>query len=147
MAKPRPYVAPAEIILTGEGPSQAQLIFITAEASSKPASELLHKMIEAMGLKKTDVLIAHFDEGGSLKMSELQPQIIVALGETISRLLLASSATIADLRGIFKPFKGAKLIATFHPEDLLKKPDLKKSVWADLQNVAKELGISIPSRK
>jgi hypothetical protein len=152
MAKPRvrPLTESTSQPLTfvGEGNSESKLVFIIAEASSKPAQDLLHKMIEAMGLKKDDVLIAHLENSPqALKLENLQPSVIVALGESIAQNLLATNAPISELRGVFRPFQKAKLIATFHPEDMIKKPELKKTVWADLQNVAKELGIAIPQRK
>jgi uracil-DNA glycosylase len=128
MAKPRPHQAPAEILISGEGDPQAKLVFITAKPSEKAASELLHKMIEAMGLKPSEVFIAHLSETGTTKLGDLPAQIIVGLGD----LNLNTSA---------------KFVTTFHPKDLIQKPELKKQVWAVLQNVAKELGISIPSRK
>jgi uracil-DNA glycosylase len=154
MAKTRVRGAPEasdDLAFVGEGDPQAKLVFVTKEAFvDKSASDLLHKMIEAMGLKKADVLIAHITEPhspGALKFESINAQIVVSLGEKISQSLLESGSSISDLRGVFRSFRGRKLIATFHPEDLLKNPELKKSVWTDLQNVAKELGISVPSRK
>jgi uracil-DNA glycosylase len=131
MAKPRPHFAPAEIVISGEGDPQAKLVFLTAKPSEKAANDLLHKMIEAMGLKTSEVFVAHLSETGPLKLGNLPTQIVIALGNDFH-------VTAA---------KNAKLVTTFHPEDLIQKPELKKQVWAILQNVAKELGIAIPSRK
>jgi hypothetical protein len=150
MAKPRIREVSeqsGELAIAGDGNPLAKLVFISSQASEKAETDLLHKMIEAMGLKKDEVLIAHLSETITPGLENIQPQIWVALGETIAQTLLATSSPVAELRGLFKPFKGAKLIATFHPADMIKKPDLKKSVWADLQNVAKELGITLPTRK
>jgi len=51
------------------------------------------------------------------------------------------------MRGSFIPYRGAKLIATYHPAYLLRNPPEKRKVWEDMQKVRDELGLEESGRK
>jgi DNA polymerase len=45
------------------------------------------------------------------------------------------------------PWRGSKLIVTYHPAFLLRDPRQKKEAWADLQIAMRELGLKAPARE
>jgi len=50
------------------------------------------------------------------------------------------------LRGQWHEFRGIRLMPTFHPAYLLRNPADKRLVWADIQEVMRELGMPLPKR-
>ena len=65
--------------------------------------------------------------------------MIVALGKFAAQCLLRSDAPISKLRGAWQTYEGIPLMPTFHPAFLLRTPSAKREVWADLQEVMREL--------
>ena len=74
----------------------------------------------------------------------VKPRVIVALGATAAKNLLAMNDSMANLRGRWYDFRGTKLIVTYHPAYLLRDPRQKKETWKDLQMVMKFLGLKPP---
>lgn len=163
-------------IVFGEGNPHAQLVFIgegpgeQEDLQGRPfvgkAGQLLDRMIAAIGLAREQVYIANVvkcrppgnrnpepDEIQACspflyrQLELLRPQVIVALGKFAAQTLLQTDEGITRLRGHFRPYRGAKLMPTFHPSYLLRNPGAKKEAWHDLQLVAQELGIEIPRAK
>jgi uracil-DNA glycosylase family 4 len=153
----------AELVFVGEGPGEQE------DIQGRPfvgrAGELLDKMIEAMGLKREQVYIANVvkcrppgnrnpepDEIASCspflerQLDIIRPKVVVALGKFAAQTLLQTDMPISKMRGHFKTYRGAKLMPTFHPAYLLRNPDSKREAWSDLQTVARELGIALPSK-
>lgn len=151
----------ARILFIGEGPGEQE------DLQGRPfvgrAGQLLTKMIEAMGLKRQDVYIANVvkcrppdnrypepDEVSTCspflfrQVGLLKPEIIVTLGKCATQSVLGQEIIISKVRGKIMPFKGSKLIPTFHPSYLLRNPAAKKEVWQDLKLVLKELGLPVP---
>lgn len=163
-------------VVVGEGNPKARLMFV-GEAPGEDedvqgvpfigrAGELLIKMIEAMGLKRSDVYIANVvkcrppenrnpetDEIATCspylqkQIDLIQPEVIVALGKFASQTLLGTETRISDLRGTFHTYRGRKLMPTFHPAYLLRNPSSKKEAWEDLKKVATTLGLKLPKAK
>ena len=125
---------------TGMGDPQAQLVFVSAGTESQEGDALLTKMIEAMGFKREQVYLCNAES-----LDATHPKIIVALGETAAQKLLETQAPLSDLRGKLYPRGEARVMPTFHPSDLLLNPGFKREAWQDLQQVARELGMVIPS--
>jgi uracil-DNA glycosylase len=117
-------------------------------------------MIAAMGLKRSDVYIANVvkcrppqnrtpekDECDTCspflmrQIEVIRPKVIVALGAVAAKNLLAVNESMANLRGRWYDFKGARLVVTYHPAYLLRDPRQKKEAWKDLQMVMKYLGL------
>jgi uracil-DNA glycosylase len=129
----------------------SKLIFV-GDAIQGQASQLLDRMIEAMGVQRANVSIVAPEAAAALELNE--PSIIVALGEKALRSLLQAESSVAPLlnesfdglRSRFHAYRGSQLISVFHPSELIKSPQLKKDVWTDLQKVVKEMGIAIPKR-
>jgi uracil-DNA glycosylase len=151
----------AQLVFAGEGPGEQE------DLQGRPfvgrAGQLLDKMIEAIGLKRSDVFICNVvkcrppgnrnpepDEIEACspflqaQLDLLRPKVVVALGKFAAQTLLGTEERISSLRGRFHPYRGAKLMPTFHPAYLLRNPASKREAWADFKLVAKELGLALP---
>jgi uracil-DNA glycosylase len=165
----------AELMFVGEGPGADE------DAQGEPfvgrAGQLLNNMIKAMGLQREDVYIANVvkcrppgnrmpepDECETCspflmrQIAAIKPRVVVALGATAAKNLLAMNSSLGELRGRFYDFKpagirstdsawpGARLAVTYHPAYLLRDPRQKGEAWKDLQMVMKYLGIEPPKK-
>jgi DNA polymerase len=149
-------------IVFGAGDPHARLMFI-GEAPGRDediqgipfvgrAGQLLTKMIEAMGFTREQVYIANLikcrppenrnpepDEIASCEpfllrqVERINPVVIVALGKFAAQTLLQTGEPISRIRGRVYQYRGAHLVATFHPAYLLRSPDQKKEAWQDLK--------------
>jgi len=164
----------ADLMFVGEGPGADE------DEQGKPfvgrAGQLLNNMIKAMGITREQVYIANIVKcrppGNRTPEREecetcspflmrqiavVKPKVIVALGATAAKTLLAMNSSMAQLRGRFYDFKPAgvrsddpnwtacKLAVTYHPAFLLRDPRQKGEAWKDLQMVMKELGLKPPA--
>jgi uracil-DNA glycosylase len=147
-----------------EGNRKARLMFVgeapgaDEDAQARPfvgrAGQLLTKIIEAIGLKREEVLIGNVNrcrppgnraptaEEASMckpylerEIAVVQPEVIVVLGNTAMKNLLDTREGITRLRGIFQNYKGIKVMPTFHPAYLLRDPSKKRETWEDLKKV------------
>ena len=162
----------AELMFVGEGPGADEdeqgLPFVGR------AGQLLNNMIAAIGLRREDVYIANIvkcrppgnrtperDECETCmpflmrQIAAIRPRVIVALGATAAKNLLAINSPMAELRGRWYDFRvnvnsqgrpdpngrTVKLAVTYHPAFLLRDPRQKKETWKDLQMVMKFLGL------
>ncbi|HYB62537.1 MAG TPA: uracil-DNA glycosylase, partial [Methylomirabilota bacterium] len=57
--------------------------------------------------------------------------------------LLATHKSISQYRGQWFDYRGARMIATYHPAYLLRNPAAKADVWVDLKKVMVELGLPL----
>ncbi len=167
----------ADLMFVGEGPGADEdeqgLPFVGR------AGQLLNNMIGAMGLRREDVYIANVvkcrppgnrtperDECETClpfllrQVAAIRPKVIVALGATAAKNLLAINSPMAELRGRWYDFRvnvnsqgcpdangpTVKLAVTYHPAFLLRDPRQKKETWKDLQMVMKYLGLKPPSK-
>lgn len=164
----------AELMFIGEGPGADE------DAQGEPfvgrAGQLLNNMIKAMGLRREHVYIANVvkcrppgnrqpepDECDTCspflmrQIAVIKPKVVVALGATAAKNLLAMNSSLGELRGRFYDFKpagalsdpswpGARLAVTYHPAYLLRDPRQKGEAWKDLQMVMKYLGIEPPKK-
>jgi uracil-DNA glycosylase len=76
----------------------------------------------------------------------VRPKVIVGLGSFAVQALLKVKTPISKLRGTWHEVRGVRLMPTFHPAYLLRNPAEKRLVWADIQEVMKALGRTIPNR-
>jgi len=147
-----------------EGNRKARLMFVgeapgaDEDAQARPfvgrAGQLLTKIIEAIGMKREEVLIGNVnrcrppgnrapmpDEASTCKpfllreIAVVQPEVIVVLGNTAMKNLLDTREGITRLRGNFQDYKGIKVMPTFHPAYLLRDPSKKRETWEDLKKV------------
>lgn len=165
--------AAARLVFVGEGPGFEEdkqgLAFVGA------AGQLLTKMIVAMGTSRDEVYICNVvkcrppenrtpqaDEILACspylheQLATIRPEIIVALGAPAAKTLLNTADSIGKLRGRFHEYRGEGLLGeglsirvmpTYHPAYLLRTPEDKVKVWADLQMVMAELGLKQPQAK
>jgi uracil-DNA glycosylase len=147
-----------------EGNRKARLMFVgeapgaDEDIQSRPfvgrAGQLLTKIIEAIGLKREEVLIGNvnrcrppgnrpptFEEASMCKpflereIAIVQPDVIVTLGNTALQNLVGAKQGITKLRGKFLDYKGINVMPTFHPAYLLRDPSKKRETWEDLKKV------------
>jgi uracil-DNA glycosylase family 4 len=165
----------AELMFVGEGPGADE------DTKGEPfvgrAGQLLNNMIKAMGIEREQVYIANIvkcrppgnrqperEECETCspflmrQIAVVKPKVIVALGATAAKTLLAMNSSMMQLRGRFYDFKpagirgndpnwdGCKLAVTYHPAFLLRDPRQKGETWKDLQMVMKELGMKPPPK-
>jgi DNA polymerase len=165
----------AELMFIGEGPGADE------DEKGEPfvgrAGQLLNNMIKAMGIEREQVYIANIvkcrppgnrqperEECATCspflmrQIAVVTPKVIVALGATAAKTLLAMNSSMLQLRGRFYEFRpsgvphsdsgwdGCKLAVTYHPAFLLRDPRQKGEAWKDLQMVMKELGMKGPAK-
>ncbi|MGH9715504.1 MAG: uracil-DNA glycosylase [Candidatus Acidiferrales bacterium] len=154
----------AELVFVGEGPGRDE------DEQGEPfvgrAGKLLTQMIEAMSLRRQDVYICNVvkcrppenrlpenDEIATCspflirQLDVIRPKVICCLGACSAKTLLNTNQGISRFRGEWFDFRGAKLIATYHPAYLLRNPAAKAEVWKDLQKVMAVLGLEAKRRK
>ena len=152
----------ARLMFVGEAPGADE------DAQGRPfvgrAGQLLTKIIEAIGMKREDVLIGNVNrcrppgnrqptlEEAAIcrpflfrEISAVQPDVIVVMGNTALQNLLEIRGGITRVRGEFRDFRGIKVMPTFHPAYLLRDPSKKREVWEDLKKVRNYLD-SLPPR-
>jgi DNA polymerase len=142
----------ADLMFVGEAPGADE--DIQGEPFVGRAGQLLTKIIEAIGLQRSDVYIANVikcrppgnrnPEPDEVEQCEpflfrqvdmIKPKVIVALGKFAAQSLLKTSDPITRLRGREYRFRSATLIPTFHPAYLLRNPSSKREVWEDMKKV------------
>jgi DNA polymerase len=131
-----------------------------------PAGQLLNKIIGACGLRREEVYIcniikcrppgnrtplpheaAHCREYLETQLELIEPRYICALGACAAQNLLGTTVSIGRLRGQFQKYKNIPVLCTYHPAYLLRSPDKKRDVWADMQLLMREMGRTIPPTK
>jgi uracil-DNA glycosylase len=154
----------AELVFVGEGPGHDE--DVQGEPFVGRAGKLLTQMIEAMGLQRSDVYICNvvkcrppenrLPERDEIEicspfllrqLAAIQPKVICCLGACSAQTLLQTNQGISRFRGEWFDFRGAKLIATYHPAYLLRNPNAKAEVWKDLQKVMSVLGLKPKPRR
>ena len=153
-------------VVFGEGPPDAKLVFV-GEAPGRDedlmglpfvgrAGQLLTKIIESIGFKRSDVYIVNVlkcrppenrnpmpDEIIACKkyllrqIKIINPKVICPLGKFSSQLLLGTDKPISQIRGKVHDYGNAKIVPTFHPAYLLRNPVEKRLVWEDMKSIKK----------
>ena len=157
--------AGAELCFVGEAPGEDEdrqgLPFVGA------AGQLLNKIIEACGMKRSEVYIMNVlrcrpprnrtplpNEAANCRgffdrqIELVGPKFICALGGCAASNLLGTTLSIGKLRGRFHDYHGIPVMVTYHPAYLLphRNPAAKREVWQDMQMLLKKMGREIPPR-
>jgi uracil-DNA glycosylase len=174
-----------ETMVFAEGNSQADLVFVGEAPGEQeerlgrpfvgPAGDLLAKMIQAMGLQRSDVYISNIckfrpslpnQKSANRKptalemksclpyvmeeMEIIQPKVIVALGATAAEGLLGMSAVaVSRVRLEDHIWRGIPVVVTYHPSYLLRNEALseKRKCWEDLLKAMRLLGMPISDKQ
>ena len=156
----------AGIVFIGEGPGENE------DLQGRPfvgrAGEMLNKWIAAMGLRREDVYIANIvkcrppnnrepapDEVATCtpylqrQLEIIRPKVIVTLGlPSLKHMTGDAKLAMGRSRGIWREWRGIKLMPTFHPAYILRNytDETRAAVWSDLKMVMAELGMPVPKR-
>jgi DNA polymerase len=148
----------ADLMLIGEAPGADE------DRQGEPfvgrAGQLLNEMLRAMGFAREQVFIAnvlkcrppnnrdpHVDEAArcepylARQVALTAPKLIISLGRVSAHHLLKTDTPVGRLRGRILAFgeQQIPLLVTYHPAYLLRSPEQKSNVWADLQLALKTL--------
>jgi uracil-DNA glycosylase len=162
----------AELMFVGEAPGADE--DLQGEPFVGRAGELLTKIIQAMGFRRSEVYIANvlkcrpdLPPGTSgnrpptpeemetclpylrRQIELIKPKVMVALGGVAMRGLFGKSEPMKNLRGRWHQFGLIPVMATFHPSYLLRNqaPTEKRKVWEDMLQVLARLGHPITERQ
>ncbi len=142
----------AKLMLVGEGPGRDE--DLQGEPFVGRSGQLLTKMIEAMGIPRSEVYIANivkcrppdnrYPEPEEVEtcipflfkqIEAVGPQVIITLGNLATQTLLKTKVGIMTLHGNFQDLNGIRVMPTYHPAFLLRNPNMKKPCWEDLKKV------------
>ena len=152
----------SKIMLIGEAPGAEE------DKLGKPfvgaAGQLLNKMLAAINLDRNSVYITNIvpwrpPNNRAPNTEEIlqclpfiqkhieiiQPSILVLLGGTATKAILATTLGITKLRGKWHEYNSLIIkepiptMAMYHPAFLLRSPGHKKEAWEDLQKIQKKL--------
>lgn len=155
--------AEADILFIGEAPGADE------DAQGEPfvgrAGQVLTRIINAMGLERSDVYIGNILKcrppgNRNPRPSEvfhclsylreqvriIEPKVIVCLGGVAAKTLLQINMPVGRMRGSWLDYEGIPVLVTFHPAYLLRNPAGKTTVWEDMKMVLHKLGLPIPER-
>jgi uracil-DNA glycosylase family 4 len=144
----------ARLMFVGEAPGADE--DIQGEPFVGRAGQLLTKIIESIGLQRSDVYIANVIKcrppGNrnpepvevatcspflQRQIDAIRPKVIVALGTFAAQMLLQTKTPISRLRGhVHESRDGIKVIPTFHPSFLLRNQQnraMYRDVWEDMK--------------
>lgn len=132
----------ASAALAGEiAPSP--LCVVIEDSLEGAAQDLLFKMLGAMGLRPESVFITPAVANLEAEIAARRPRALLALGTAAGEVLLQGAAPLSQfvnhprLHG--EDGQPLPVMTTVSLKDLLAKPALKKSAWADLQLVMPRL--------
>jgi uracil-DNA glycosylase len=147
----------------GEGPLDAAVLFVgegpgaEEDRTGRPfvgaAGKYLDTWLPPIGLRRDQCFIAncvkcrppqnrepHPDETGACmpylhrQIALVRPRVICCLGRVAAQTLLATAASLGELRGRVHQLRGIPVVVTYHPSAVLRdKASLRKPVWEDLK--------------
>ncbi|MCG6896636.1 MAG: uracil-DNA glycosylase [Thiocapsa sp.] len=148
----------ADLMIVGEAPGAEE------DRAGEPfvgrAGQLLNRMLSAIGLAREQAYIANVlkcrppgnrdprreeaERCEAYLMRQISltgPRLILCVGRVAAQHLLETDAPVGTLRGRWFELGGEKvpLRVTYHPAYLLRSPEQKAKVWADLVAVAHRL--------
>jgi uracil-DNA glycosylase len=155
-------------IVFGSGNPHAELMFVGEAPGADEdeqglpfvgrAGQLLTKILEAIDMRRENVFICNIlkcrppgnrnpemEEISACEpflfrqIASVKPKVICALGTFGAQTLLRTTEAIGKLRGRLVDYRGAKLMATFHPAYLLRNPNEKRKVWEDMRIISNYL--------
>ena len=163
----------ADIFFCGEAPGADEEI--QGEPFIGRAGQLLTKIIEAMGLQRSDVYIGNImnwrpETNTSFgnrpptqeelnfclpylraQLEVVKPEVIVALGTTAVSGLLGhdSKRRLGSIRGKWFEFEKIPLLVTYHPSYILRSGSIynKRIIWEDMMLVLEKVGMEVTEKQ
>lgn len=162
LCETRTHVVPGEgdphakLMFIGEGPGQEE------DRLGRPfvgrSGELLTRMIQAIGLERTETYICNIvkcrppqnrvpdptEAAACLpylrqQVALVRPRVIVLLGSTAAKTLIREDFRITREHGKWVEKKGVWFMPTYHPAALLRDESKKRDAWNDLKLVMAKL--------
>ena len=148
------------IMFVGEGPGQIE------DDTGKPfmgeAGLLFNKMLKAINMNRNKIYITNifnyklpnnrqpekseinrYAEFLKKHISIINPEILILMGSTAMESILGTNIKISQIRGDWKEIiinnKTFKVMVTFHPAYLLRRPEQKKYSWIDLKKIKEKM--------
>ena len=150
----------AEIMFIGEAPGQEE--DERGEPFVGAAGQLMDRIIGACQLRREDIYIcnvlrcrppgnrtpapqeaANCREFLDAQIQIVRPKYIVCWGAVAAQNLLGVTTSISKLRGQLYEYRGATVLATYHPSYLLRTPAAKKDVWEDMKLLMRQRGVEL----
>ena len=162
--------------LAGRGNQSAELLFVVLSPNTSDdesgivcggeADVLFSKMLAAINIDINDVYLSSLLKCSvpinhtvspkeiqscidhlRLQIQQIQPKLLVVLGETAVRCLLQKDLSIDDYRAMndelpavpYSKLGSVPLFVSYSPEELLQQPENKRKAWSDLQQLQKML--------
>ncbi len=162
----------ADLVFVGEAPGAEEER--QREPFVGPAGQLLTKMIQAMGITRSDVYISNIvkfrpalpNQGQSnrkptpeemascvafvkAEIDVIRPKVVVALGGTAAEGLLGLTGSVSRMRSQFHDLGGIPTMVTYHPSYLLRNKQLteRRKVWEDMLLVMERVGLPITPKQ
>ena len=155
-------------VVPGEGNPNADLMFIgegpgaEEDRLGRPfvgrSGELLTKMINAIGLERSEVYICNVvkcrppanrdpapEEAETClpylraQVALVRPKVIALLGRVACQYTLREQISVTRDHGRWFERKGVWMMPTFHPAALLRDPARKRDAWEDFQKLRDKL--------
>ena len=153
-------------VIRGVGGAGAPLALVGLEPGEADAAAglsfqgepgaLLAKMLKAIRLEAADCYLTHLVKAardtrtGRREIARLIPWLhhelsyvrapfVILLGEACAQAVLKTGKTLEDLRQEPHRIEGREFMVTYHPSDLLKREELKRRAWEDLQWLQKRM--------
>ena len=156
-------------VVPGHGPANATLFVLGEYPSdeespglpfSRDAGQLMARMLAAIGLDRNRDCFETTavkcrppmdrdpspDELASClpflerQILAAQPRAILAFGRISAQILLGSRDALPSFRGTVHDWRGIPLVATYHPEAILRDESLKRPAWEDLKLLKTVIG-------
>ena len=125
-AQGQPFVGPAgellDNMLRAVGQSREKGAYLTSVVKCRPPSSAIPSSEE---LAQCSAYLAR-------QVALVQPKVIIAMGRFAYEVLTQSRDHLGKLRGREHVFQGVPVIATYHPNALLRTQADKAKAWADL---------------
>ncbi|MDQ3002510.1 MAG: uracil-DNA glycosylase, partial [Fibrobacterota bacterium] len=148
-------------VIRGRGPVKAPLALVGFEpgeadaAEGKPfsaeAGALLEKMMRAIRIEMPDLYLTNLIKSRlpgkvwsrrelvrivpllHIELGLAQPHMVLLLGQECAQSVLKTGKGVEELRQETHRLDGREFFVTYHPQELLRKEELKRKAWEDLQ--------------
>ncbi|MBF0510409.1 MAG: uracil-DNA glycosylase [Deltaproteobacteria bacterium] len=147
----------ARLVFVGEWPAQDEDMSGRPLAGTTPGSagEMFTNILKAINISRREVYLTSVvkcrppanrkpdkEEIDTCRiflekqLAVIKPQLVCALGQLATQVLLNSSGRLTQLRGKFYQVGPFQVLPTYYPAYLLTNPKMKRPVWEDVQLLA-----------